>query len=107
MDAGDKLCKSQMGITGLRKVRFGDFEVDLVTCELRKFGTRIKLQDQPFKVLSALLDRPGEIISREELQEKVWPANTFVDFDQSLNKAINKIREALNDSAEGRSYRGS
>jgi DNA-binding winged helix-turn-helix (wHTH) protein/Tol biopolymer transport system component len=91
----------QMAVTGLRKLRFGDFEVDLVSGELRKFGTRIKLQDQPFKVLSILLASPGEIVTREELQERIWPANTFVDFDQSLNKAINKIREALSDSADG------
>src|SRR5690348_6256887 len=90
-----------MAVTGLRKLRFGDFEVDLVSGELRKFGTRIKLQDQPFKVLSILLASPGEIVTREELQERIWPANTFVDFDQSLNKAINKIREALSDSADG------
>ena len=81
-------------------VRFGVFEVDLRARELRKHGIRLKVQDQPFQVLRALLERPGEVITREELHKKLWPDNTFVDFDQSLNRAINKIREALGDQAE-------
>ena len=80
-------------------VRFGVFEVDLRGGELRKYGLRIKLQEQPFQVLVMLLEHAGEVVSREELQKKLWPADTFVDFDHGLNKAINKIREALGDSA--------
>jgi DNA-binding winged helix-turn-helix (wHTH) protein len=83
-----------------RRLQFGLFEIDCATGELRKGGIKIKLQDQPFQVVSALLDRPGQIVTREELRQKIWPADTFIDFDQSLNKAINKIREALGDSAE-------
>src|SRR6201997_2116254 len=82
------------------KTSFGVFEVDLQTGELWKAGRRIKLQTQPFKVLSALLDRPGEIVTREELQLRVWGPDTVVDFDHSLGTAINKIREALGDSAD-------
>ncbi len=82
------------------RVSFGTFEANLRTGELRKQGTRIKLQEQPFQVLAMLLERPGEIVTREDLRERLWPAEVFVDFDQSLNKAINKIREALNDSAD-------
>jgi cholera toxin transcriptional activator len=80
-------------------VRFGIFEVDLNARELRKNGRRLRLQDQPFAVLAVLLERPGTIISREELRQKLWPADTFVDFDHSLNTAVNKIREVLGDSA--------
>jgi TolB-like protein/DNA-binding winged helix-turn-helix (wHTH) protein/Flp pilus assembly protein TadD len=81
-------------------IRFGVFEVDLRTGELRKNGVRVRLQQQPFQVLGVLLERPGEVVGREELQKKLWPADTFVDFDHGLNKVINKIREALGDSAE-------
>ncbi|HKW17301.1 MAG TPA: winged helix-turn-helix domain-containing protein [Terriglobales bacterium] len=79
--------------------RFGVFEANLETRELSKQGRRLKLQDQPFAVLATLLERAGEIVSREELREKLWPADTFVDFDHSLNTAVNKIREVLGDSA--------
>jgi TolB-like protein/DNA-binding winged helix-turn-helix (wHTH) protein/Tfp pilus assembly protein PilF len=85
---------------GSATLRFGVFEVDLRTGELRKHGLRIRLQQQPFQVLEALLQRPGEIVTRDELQAALWPADTFVDFDHGLNKAINKIRDALGDSAE-------
>jgi len=81
-------------------LRFGVFEVDLRTGELRKAGRKITIQEQPFKTLLALLDRPGELVTREELRDKVWPADTFVDFDTGLNKAVRKIREALGDSAD-------
>jgi cholera toxin transcriptional activator len=80
-------------------VRFGVFEADLEARELRKQGRRLRLQDQPFAVLALLLERPGTIISREELRDRLWPADTFVDFDHSLNTAVNKIREVLGDSA--------
>src|SRR6201981_2773628 len=81
-------------------LRFGVFEVDVRAGELRKQATRIKLQDQPFHVLTVLLQRPGEIVTREELRNQNWPPDTFVDFDNSLNTAINKLREALGDSAD-------
>jgi DNA-binding winged helix-turn-helix (wHTH) protein len=78
-------------------VRFGAFEVDLAAGELRKSGLKIKLQEQPFQVLALLLERPGEVVTREEMRERLWPADTFVDFDRSLNISINKIREVLGD----------
>src|SRR6202171_2884391 len=81
-------------------LRFGSFEVDVRAGELRKHGVKIKLQEQPFQILLALLQRPGELVSREELRSRIWPADTFVDFDNSLNTSINKLREALGDSAE-------
>src|SRR5438874_5444823 len=81
-------------------LRFGVFEVDVRSGELRKQGGRIKLQEQPFHVLTVLLQRPGEVVTREELRNQNWPADTFVDFDNSLNTAINKLREALGDSAD-------
>jgi DNA-binding winged helix-turn-helix (wHTH) protein len=80
--------------------RFGTFEVDVCVGELRKQGVRIKLQEQPFLVLKVLLARHGGIVSREELRSQIWAADTFVDFDNSLNTAINKLREALGDSAD-------
>jgi cholera toxin transcriptional activator len=80
-------------------VRFGTFEVDLVSGELRKNGTRIRLQEQPFQVLAMLLERPGEMVTREDLRSQLWPGDTFVDFDHGLNTAVNKLREALSDAA--------
>lgn len=82
------------------RVSFGLYEADLQSGELWKAGHRIKIQSQPFKVLSILLERPGEVVSREELQERLWGKDTIVDFDHSLGTAINKIREALSDSAD-------
>lgn len=81
-------------------VRFGSFELDLCARELRRLGTKIKIQEQPFQILSMLLERRGQVVTREELQSRLWPSDTFVDFDHSLNKAINKLREALDDSTE-------
>src|SRR2546425_7399921 len=81
-------------------VCFGVFEVDLRAGELRKQGVRIKLQDQPFQILQMLLERSGEVVTREELRQRMWPADTFVDFDQGLNNAIKRLREALSDSAD-------
>jgi len=81
-------------------LRFGIFEVDLRAGELRKGGLKIRLQEQPFQVLIILLERPGEVVTREELQEALWPQDTFVDFDHGVNTTINKIRQALGDSAE-------
>jgi DNA-binding winged helix-turn-helix (wHTH) protein len=81
-------------------VRFGAFEVDLRTGELHKQGKRIKLQEQPFQVLSVLLQHPGDVVTRDDLRLQIWLEDTFVDFDNSLNTAINKLREALGDSAD-------
>src|SRR6476659_4818065 len=81
-------------------VHFGVFEANLRSGELRKNGVKIRLPGQPFEVLAAMLERPGEVVTREELQKRLWPDGTFVDFDHSLNNAINKIREVLGDSAE-------
>ena len=74
-------------------VRFGVYEVDLRSGELRKNGLKLRLSGQPFQVLALLLERPGELVTREEIQKRLWPADTFVDFDHSLNTAINKMRE--------------
>ncbi|MBV9623060.1 MAG: winged helix-turn-helix domain-containing protein [Acidobacteria bacterium] len=79
--------------------RFAVFEADLASGELRKQGRRMRLQDQPFAVLAILLERAGNVVSREELRERLWPADTFVDFDHSLNTAVAKLRDALGDSA--------
>ena len=81
-------------------LRFSIFEVNLQTGELRRKGQKVKLQDQPFRVLAVLLERPGEVVTREELRSKLWPADTFVDFDHSLNAAIKRLRSALGESAE-------
>src|SRR5690349_21193413 len=81
-------------------VHFGAFEVDLRSRELRKRGVKIKLQEQPFQILAMLLEHAGEMVARDELHQKLWPADTFVDFDHGLNNAINRLREALSDSAE-------
>ena len=83
-----------------RVLRFGLFEVDLRARELRRSGVKLKLQEQPFEVLSLLLERPGEVVTREELRDRLWPADTFVDFDHSVNAAIKRLRDALGDSAD-------
>jgi DNA-binding winged helix-turn-helix (wHTH) protein len=87
-----------------KTVRFGIFEVNLAAGELRKNGVRMRLQEQPFQILATLLERPGEVVTREDLRTKLWPADTFVDFDHSLNTAVNKLREALGDSATSPRY---
>ncbi len=81
-------------------VRFGVFEVDLKSCELRKHGVRLKLPEQPFQVLAVLLEKPGEIITRDELHSRLWQGDTFVDFDHGLNNAVMKLREVLGDSSD-------
>jgi DNA-binding winged helix-turn-helix (wHTH) protein len=83
-----------------RRLRFDEFEIDLRSAELWVRGNRTRLQDQPFQVLQVLLERHGEIVTRDELKRKLWPADTFVDFDDGLNTAVRKIRDALGDSAE-------
>src|SRR5215472_2829996 len=90
--------------TNSRIVRFGLFELNLDARELRKSGVRIKLHEQPFQILSMLLERPGSVVTREELQKKLWPGDTFVDFDLGLNSAVKKLRLALNDDSENPRY---
>src|ERR1700688_3832065 len=85
-------------------IRFVDFELDLQAGVLRKNGIRIRCQEQPLQVLAALAERPGELVTREELRRCVWPQDTFVDFDHALNTAIKKIRAALNDDADAPRY---
>src|SRR5262245_29483464 len=87
-----------------RKVRFGPFDVDLRSGQLHKHGIRLKLQDQPFQLLAFLLEHPGDLVTRDELRQKLWPADTFVDFDTGLNNAVKKLRDALGDSAEEPRY---
>jgi DNA-binding winged helix-turn-helix (wHTH) protein len=83
-----------------RVLRFGTFEVDVPAGELRKNGMKVKLQEQPFQVLCVLVEHPGEVVTREELRSRLWPADTFVDFDHGLNGAIKSLRDALGESAE-------
>ena len=87
-----------------RVVRFSVFEVDLRAGELRRNGIKVKLQNQPFQILAMLLERRGEIVTREELQSRLWSADTFVDFDNGLNSAIRRLRDALGDSAENPTF---
>jgi Tol biopolymer transport system component/DNA-binding winged helix-turn-helix (wHTH) protein len=82
-----------------RVVRFGTFELDLAAGELRKGGRKVRVQEQPFQLLAALVEKPGEVVTREDLKDKLWPGDTYVDFDRSLNTAASKLREALGDSA--------
>jgi TolB-like protein len=84
----------------LPAIRFGVFEADIEAGELRRSGVKVRLQEQPFQVLAALLERPGQVITRAELQKKIWIADTFVNFDCGLNKAVNRLRHALGDSAD-------
>src|SRR3984957_10530969 len=95
---------SSDGSTGNGTRRFGVYELDLRAGELRRNGMRVKLQEQPFQVLTQLLEKPGEVVTREELQKRLWPADTFVDFDHSLNAAIRRLRDALGDSAENPTF---
>jgi cholera toxin transcriptional activator len=96
--------QSNVPQSNARIARFGVFELDLSAGELRKSGVKLRLQEQPFQVLALLLERAGDVVTREELQQKLWPSDTFVDFDHSLNTAINKVREALGDSASSPRY---
>ncbi|HEY3121416.1 MAG TPA: winged helix-turn-helix domain-containing protein, partial [Vicinamibacteria bacterium] len=82
-----------------RRVRFGVFEADLAAGELHRQGVKVRLSGQPFSVLAVLLEHPGDVVTREDLRQKLWPADTYVDFDHGLNAAVNKLREALGDSA--------
>ncbi len=95
----DKLAIKMEGHPQVRRYRFGVFEADPATGELRRQGVRIKLNAQPFQVLCLLLARPGELLTREEISRELWPNGTFVDYEHGVNAAINRIREALGDSA--------
>jgi len=88
----------------LGAIRFGVYEVDLRAGELHKHGVKVKLQEQPFQVLQILLEHPGEIVTREDLRQRIWPSDTFVDFDGGVNNAVKRLREALGDSAESPRY---
>ena len=90
--------------TQKRMAQFGPYQADMHTGELRKHGIRLRLQEQPFQVLAMLLSNPGELVTREQLQKRLWPADTFVDFDHGLNTAINKLREVLSDSSATPKY---
>jgi DNA-binding winged helix-turn-helix (wHTH) protein len=92
------------GTQDVQVYRFGPFELDTHTAELRKFGVRIKLQDQPRQILLLLLECGGEIVSREQIRKQLWPENTFVDFDNAINSAVRKLREALGDTADSPRY---
>jgi DNA-binding winged helix-turn-helix (wHTH) protein len=81
-------------------IRFAEFELDLRTGELRTNGDHVIVPEKPFQILAALLERPGEMVTRDELVKRLWPAGTFVDFNLGLNKAVNRLRELLHDSAE-------
>src|SRR5579864_2478163 len=95
--SGDGMSETRLGEA---MVCFDVFQVDVRAGELRREGRRVKLQEQPFRVLFLLLERAGEVVTREELREKLWAADTFVDFDHGLNSAVARLREALCDSAE-------
>ena len=90
---------SAMAATGKARYKFGLFEANLDSGELFRNGQKIRLQEQPFQVLVVLLERPGEVVTREELRQRLWATDTFVDFDHSLNTAINKLRDTLGDGA--------
>ena len=81
-------------------VTFGLFELDLKAAQLTRHGTKIRLAQQPLQLLSALVESPGEIVTREELRQRLWPSDVFIDFDHALNKSIQKLRDALSDSAD-------
>ena len=84
----------------VQTITFGVFELDLQAGELRKRGLKVRLQEKPLQILAALLRRPGEVVTREDLRHRLWRSDTFVDFDRSLNTGLSKLREALGDSAE-------
>jgi TolB-like protein/DNA-binding winged helix-turn-helix (wHTH) protein/Tfp pilus assembly protein PilF len=96
-----RLASSRMNTVQTPRIaRFGSFEADLHTRELRKHGLKLKVQAQPFQVLAMLLARPGELVTREEIRSRLWPQDTFIDFDHGLNAAVRRLRDALNDNAE-------
>lgn len=100
LNSGVVASSNGSGVDEARTRRFGVFELDLHAGELRRSGMKVKLQEQPFQVLALLLEKPGDVVTREDLRNRLWPADTFVDFDHSLNAAIKRLRDALGDSAE-------
>src|SRR5258708_5479056 len=92
------------GANATQSVRFGPFELDLRAGELRKEGRRIRLQEQPFQILRMLLESPGEVVSREEIRKRLWPDDTVVEFDHSINAAVKRLRDTLRDSADKPRY---
>src|ERR1700757_5173505 len=92
------------GVCVASTVHFGEFELDLRAAELRKGAQRVRLQEQPFLILAELLEHPGEVVLREEICKKLWPGNTVVEFDHSINAAVKRLRDALQDSAESPRY---
>src|SRR6476469_7607348 len=92
--------RAGMRTSAWRILRFGSFEANLQAGELRKQGLKVRLQDQPFQILAMLLERQGELVTRQEIHPQLWPADTFVDFDHGLNNAINRLREALCDCSD-------
>src|SRR3982750_1241528 len=84
--------------------QFGVFELDMQTGELRKHGVKLKLQQQPIQVLSILLEHAGEVVTRQDLQKRLWSENTFVDFDNAINSAVRKLRDALSENADAPRY---
>jgi TolB-like protein len=108
---GDKLWRDNVGVSAVKDahpahapIRFGAFELEPESGELRKQGLKVRLQEQPFQILQILLEHPGKVVTREELQQRIWPSDTFVDFDHGLYNAIKKLREALGDSADTPRY---
>lgn len=99
-----KIALQQLLMTSILKYRFDEYEADLRAAELRRSGNRLKLQMQPFQVLVALLERPKDVVTREELRQRLWPEDTFVDFDHGLNTAVAKLRDVLGDSASAPRY---
>jgi len=93
-------CRMAAGENLQSPIRFGAFELGLHSGELRKHGVKVKLRGQSFQILAMLLEHPGQVITREKLQTRLWGGDTFVDFDRGLNKAVNRLRDALGDSAE-------
>src|SRR5215472_13194649 len=91
-------------VSQARLYQFGPFELDVRAGELRKHGIRIKLREQPVQILLMLLDRPGEVVLREEIRQRLWPNNTIVEFDHGINAAIQKLRDALSESAASPRY---
>ena len=83
-----------------QRLRFGSFELDIRSRELRKDGVCIRLQEQPFEILRMMLERPGDVVTRDELRQRLWPDGTFVDFEHSLNAAVKRLRSALGDAAD-------
>ena len=95
--------ESQDATLKARRIRFGLYELDLVERELRKQGVKIRLQEQPLQILELLLENPGALVTKEVVRRKIWPADTFVDFDKGLYSAVNRLREALCDEARQKS----